>query len=288
MCNFGYSDYPEKHSSFAYSTPSTKGIETSKAPPIVPYIPPDYQGTPEGVISDTDAILLASNYCKDSPFQWNNEVLVHIGCRVLKWHFLVKGVDTESSKTVPMVLSLTQVKDFPIPLTNSTTLDVFANLVCGMANPYILSCEDADYIKDRSILVVIRKFCEKGSIKDLIYGKQNPKHTYREKYKPEAGRPLKPKAIRTFGRHVLEALSVLNAKGIICDCLHSGNVMLDGGIARIVEMELTMLGGALDPDLRELLLRLDLLREGNACEVDVMLFGESAELAVAWLVISSE
>ncbi|CAE7668395.1 unnamed protein product, partial [Symbiodinium microadriaticum] len=34
-----------------------------------------------------------------------------------------------------------------------------------------------------------------------------------------------------------------------------------------------MLGGALDPDLRELLLRLDLLREGNACEVDVMLFG---------------
>ena len=191
----------------------------------------------------------------------------------MKWHFLVKGVDTESSKTVPMVLSLTQVKDFPIPLTNSTTLDVFANLVCGISNPYILSCEDADYIKDRSILVVIRKYCDKGSLKDLIYGRQNPKDRYADKYQADTGRPLKPKAVRTFGRHVLEALSALHAKGIVCDSLHSGNVLVDGGVARVAELELTMLGGGMAPDLRDLLMQFELYREGNTCEIDVMLFG---------------
>lgn len=230
-------------------------------------------------MTDTDAILLASNYCKDSPFQWQDEVLIHIGSRPLKWNFLVKGVDTESSKTVPMVLTIVNVKDFPIPLTNSTTLDVFANLVCGMASPYILSCEDADYIKDRSLLVVIRKFCDKGSIKDLIYGKQNPKLTYNDKYLREGGgRPLRPKMIRTFGRHVLEALSALNAKGIVCDCLHSGNVLIDGSVARIVELELTMLGGSIDQELLELLMKLDLHRDGKACELDVMLFGEKPKI----------
>jgi hypothetical protein len=240
----------------------------------VPYIPPDYHGIPDGLMTDTDAILLASNYCKDSPFQWHNEVLVHIGCRPLKWNFLVKGVDTETSKTVPMVLTLVHIKEFPIPLTNSTTLDVFANLVCGMANPYILSCEDADYIKDRAILVIIRKFCDKGSLKDLIYGKQSPKNPYADKYRRENGKPLQPKMVRKFGRHVLEALSALNAKGIVCDCLHSGNVMIDGGVARIVELELTMLGGSIRGELLDVLMNLDILREGKACQLDVMLFGE--------------
>eukprot|EP00602_Paraphysomonas_sp_CaronLab_P003091 CAMPEP_0185032956 /NCGR_PEP_ID=MMETSP1103-20130426/21518_1 /TAXON_ID=36769 /ORGANISM="Paraphysomonas bandaiensis, Strain Caron Lab Isolate" /LENGTH=442 /DNA_ID=CAMNT_0027569057 /DNA_START=288 /DNA_END=1616 /DNA_ORIENTATION=- len=177
-----------------------------------------------------------------------------------------------------MVLSMTNIKDFPLSLSNSTTMDVFANLICGMANPYILSCEDADYIKDRHILIVIRKFCEKGSLKDVIHGKQSPKTPYADKYRKENGRPLKQKAVRSIGRQILEALSALNAKGIICDCLKTSNVMIDsGGLARISELELTLLGSGMPLDVCEMLMSLEVQQMnqegGSCCEVDVLLFG---------------
>lgn len=172
-----------------------------------------------------------------------------------------------------MVLSLTSIQDFPISLSNQSTVDVYANLLCAITHPYIFPCEDVDYIKDKCILVTIRKFNEKGSLKDLIYGKQNPKHKYSDKYRQDYSRPLRPKVIRAFGRHILEGLSALNAKGIICDNLKSSNVLIDNGVARISELETTLLGNGLADDIFEVIIEYEIRNEGKICSIDVLLFG---------------
>jgi hypothetical protein len=273
-------DESEPFNPYVQSTRSINGIESSVGSSTLPYLPPEYLTTGEiNKLTDSDAILLASNYCKDSPFKWQNEALVKIGLRTNKWTFLVKGVDTESSKTVPMILSMINISDMPISLTNPTTVEVYANLVCGLSNHYLLSCEEVDYIKDRSILIVIRKFCDRGSLKDLIFGKQNPKDLYRQKYHSDNGRPLRQKILRTFGRHVLEGLSALSMKGIVCDHLKTSNVLIDStSIARISDFELMMLGNGINRELLEILTEYEIRREasqglGRVSRIDVLLFG---------------
>lgn len=172
-----------------------------------------------------------------------------------------------------MVLSLTSIQNFPISLANQSTMEVFGNLLCAITHPYIYPCEDVDYIKDKQILVTVRKFNEKGSLKDLIYGKQNPKLKYIDKYRQDYSRPLRPKVIRTFGRHILEALSALNAKGIICDNLKASNILLDNGVARLTELETTLLGNGIADDVFDIILEYDYKNEGRICSIDVLLFG---------------
>jgi hypothetical protein len=267
-----------KNETFDYSTGSqTSGVilESTK-----PYVPPSYSGgrgssARDLIISDSEAIVFASNYCKGSPFQWQDEALVRIGNKIQKWHFAVRGKDTESSKLTSMVLTLTSIKDSPISLSNSTTNEVFGNLLCALTHPYLFPCEDVEFIRDKQILITVRKFAEKGSLKDLIYGKQNPKEKASVKYRQENCRPLRPKVIRTFGRHILEALSALNAKGIICDSLKSSNILLDNGIARISELETTFLGYGLTEELCDMIVEYELgSPEGSRiCAIDVILFG---------------
>ena len=172
-----------------------------------------------------------------------------------------------------MILSMIDIRNQPISLSNSTTMDVYANLICGIANPYILSCEDVDFIKDRNILIIIRKFCDRGSLKDLIYGKQNPKDEYNVKYRRDNGRPLRSKIIKTFGRQILEGLYVLNSKGIICDNIKTSNILIDGTVARISDLELTLLGYGIATELLELLTEYEIRRDGRVAKLDVLLFG---------------
>lgn len=235
-------------------------------------------------VSDTNAVLIAANYCKDSPFSWQDESLPNIGGRSRKWHFCVEGEDSEAvlsgkskRKMVPMVMVLTYLKgEFPIPLSNSQTLEVFASLVCGMENAYISPCEDADYIRERFCLLVTRKWSSSGSLRDLIYGKQRPKNPFSQKYVRTNAKPLPIASIQNFGRHILEAMSVLNAKGIVVDCLTPGNVLIFNKIARISDLENTLLGGGATAEYVEMLMRHTALAAeagSTACPFDVLLFG---------------
>jgi serine/threonine protein kinase len=267
-----------KQETFDYSTGSTTGVilESTK-----PYVPPTYSGKAStvtgtgnvSIITDSDAILIAANYCKDSPFQWQNEALVNIGSTPQKWHFLVRGKDTESSRMSFMVLTLSSLKDPPISLSNSTTSEVFGNLLCALSHPYLFPTEDVSYLRDKQLLVTVQRYVEKGSLRDLIYGKQNPKERALVKYRRENCRPLRPKVIRTFGRHILEALSALNAKGIVCDSLKASNVLLDNGIARISGLENTFLGCGLTEELGDMIVAYEMEVEGRVCALDVILFG---------------
>lgn len=248
------------------------------------YIPPSASSAPKDTgVTDTEAILAAANYCKSSTFQWEEQALLRIGSRKKKWHFIVRGVDSDSNKECPMLLSLTSAKNFPLSLNNTATADVFANLVCRISHPFIQPCEDAEYIRDRNILVIVRKFVQKGSLKDVIYGK-NPKGAYKDKYNGK-GRPMDDSIIQLFGRQILEGLHALSNKGIVCDCLSTSNIIIDGQIARISDLELTLLGNGIQNDIADMLLKHQVMKDGPSCDIDVLLFGFSIIIFLLLIVL---
>lgn len=242
--------------------------------------------SPVALLSEADSILLAANYCKDkSPFTWCDEALPCIGSREHKWHYSVKGDDSEArqggkAKLVRMVMVLTYLRRegdqaFPIPLSSATILEVFASLVCGLENPYIFPCEDADYIRDRNTLVVTRKWADAGSLRDLVY-RQNPKTPFSQKNNRAHGKSLPLAQVQTYGRHVLEACSALNAKGIVADCLTCANVLVVRRVARLSDLENSLLGGGASAELVEVLMQLAAraIEDGaTPCAFDVQLFG---------------
>jgi hypothetical protein len=241
---------------------------------------------PTALLTETDAIILAANYCKDkSPFTWCDEALPCIGSRQHKWHYYVKGEDSEEQrgkkrKQVSMVMVLTHLlrgheQAFPIPLSSGAILEVFASLCCGIDNPYVFPCEDVDYIRDRHTLVVTRKWTDSGSLRDLVY-RQSPKTPFVQKNKRANGKPLPLAQVQAFGRHVLEALNVLNAKGIVVDCLTSANVLVEHRVARLADLENTLLGAGAKPVVVEMLMQVSAraIEDGaTPCAFDVQLFG---------------
>lgn len=255
------------NSSSGKSLPST--VSDQYIPPVVP--------NPEAHVGPSEAILFAANYCRDSPFQWHDEPLLHIGTRSHKWHFMVDGTDSESNKRCKFIMSLTCLRDLVIPLSHATMIDIFNTLLCSsLCHPLIYPCEDIDYIKEKQLLVVVRKFSEKGSLRDVIHNKQNPRHASRDKY-ASSGKPLSEHRLKLYGRHILEALMALHLKGIMCDTLSTGNIIIDNGVARISELELTLLGHGMQPEIVEFVQAFDAMHRDLVYDLQVLLFGEKAK-----------
>lgn len=84
--------------------------------------------------------------------------------------------------------------------------------IAAILHPYIHPIE---YIATNdSGALLIRKFNNAGSIKDLICGSQ-PKHPFLSKYgNPKHRNPLSLKDVAMYGRQILEALRFLHSKGI--------------------------------------------------------------------------
>jgi hypothetical protein len=104
-------------------------------------------------------------------------------------------------------------------------------------------------MRDGMDLLVVRRFYPRGSLRDEIYGVADPLRPYPEKYPKKVkgaggkggvheggakhgaghkGRGLHYKKLKSYGRQILEALSVLRREGVTCFNLQSSNVMLSG------------------------------------------------------------
>ena len=101
-----------------------------------------------------------------------------------------------------------------IPLTCPFTFHseaekkAFKQLILNLKHPYIAPVLDVEFgvIASNSIdLIVVRKFYAKGSLRDEIYGVDEPQASYVSKYpKTKKGTPLTPEKIRNYGRQILE------------------------------------------------------------------------------------
>lgn len=237
------------------------------------------------LLTECDAKILAASYCRDkSPYTWGDQALLSIGSREHKWHYIVQGEDKDAPrgskrKVVPFLMVLTHFRhELPTArsLSTASAREVFKSLVCGLVNPYISTCDDVSYIHEKNTMLVTRRWVESGSLRDLVYH-QGPRTPYVEKNQLARGRPLPLAQVQCFGRHVLEALSVLNAKGIVADCLTSANVLVVHRVARLADLENSLLGVGPPEEVVELLMRVAAqaqLRGIAPCAFDVQLFGK--------------
>lgn len=132
----------------------------------------------------------------------------------------------------------------------------------------MLPTVDIFYSKEKQGLLIVQPFVREGSLKDRIHG-ASPTLPYQQKYRMEGAAPLPLTDIARFGRQILDALVSLRSKGIVCDHLSTGNVLIDDGNARISDIYTPLLALDRHKESRELTVPL----EAKKVEIDLLLFG---------------
>lgn len=165
------------------------------------------------------------------------EPLPDIGWRVRKQFFLIKPTDP-AKKDVRNILTWTAYgPDFGL---DEKDVEATLKLLTSLQHPYIYppsftSCNSEG-------VITVRNFLPNGTLRDCLC-KANPKLNQLKKYgNPKTKAVLHEQNIQLFGRQILEALKFLHDKGIPYGHLHSGNIVLDGNVCRLLEVESGLLG----------------------------------------------
>eukprot|EP01127_Copromyxa_protea_P017149 TRINITY_DN518_c0_g1_i2.p1 TRINITY_DN518_c0_g1~~TRINITY_DN518_c0_g1_i2.p1 ORF type:complete len:394 (-),score=121.90 TRINITY_DN518_c0_g1_i2:19-1200(-) len=123
----------------------------------------------------------------------------------------------------------------PLPW-NKTGKDALRTSLRDLKHPFIQLCTDSDILFDDKQIVTLTLFCNKGSLKDEIYSCE-PTNDWEKKYNPKNARKLSTGTIAKYGRQILEALLFLQKSGFPYTHLHTGNVIVKNGTARISQLE---------------------------------------------------
>ncbi|XP_050436572.1 slowpoke-binding protein-like isoform X2 [Adelges cooleyi] len=165
-----------------------------------------------------------------------------IGSRVDKHWFVVRDGSVKTERLLTLVPKNPKSVLECTPDTRQTILDLFLTL----QHPYIYPVLDVEFVQgatdqETTFITLVLPFNSKGSLKDLIY-KSCWHDDWNDKYGQRSeGLPLSQ--IQRLGRQILEALLFLKKKKFPHDCnLHSGNVILQNGVARISGLENSLLG----------------------------------------------
>lgn len=163
-------------------------------------------------------------------------------------HYLVKSISQakQSSTTSngggvdSIELTLTWTEYGPDKYIDDKECHNIFKCLAAIQHPYI---QPIDYITTNdSGVLTIRKFNQKGSVKDLLCG-STPKNPFLGKYGNPKGRtPLPIKDVAIFGRQILEALRFLHSKGMPFGHIHAGNVIIIDGQAQLLDVENFILG----------------------------------------------
>ncbi|XP_015172656.1 PREDICTED: PX domain-containing protein kinase-like protein isoform X1 [Polistes dominula] len=90
--------------------------------------------------------------------------------------------------------------------------------------------------------LMIRNFCSMGTLRDILC-MTKPKQSFIKKYgNPKQVKSLTLSEITTYGYQILEALNFLHEKGLPYGHLHTGNILLTEGCAKLLDIENGLLG----------------------------------------------
>lgn len=195
------------------------------------------------------ALSICRDYIGKTPRFDLIKQLSNIGSRVDKYWFMVKDTSLKTNRLLTLV-PLNQ----NCPLTACpSTKDILNNLFLALQHPYICPVFQVDFLKyeDQTYIVLLQPI-NQGSLKDLIHGIERNSwgeewiHKYtsttRENYKSYS-RGLTLPQVQRMGRQILEALVFLKEQGFpMVTHLHSGNVVIQNGVARLAGLENTLLG----------------------------------------------
>ncbi|XP_046387390.1 PX domain-containing protein kinase-like protein [Ischnura elegans] len=207
--------------------------------------------------------------------------LPEIGTRLRKHYFLVSNGSESSS---PMILSWCE--HGPDKFLEDKNLRALFKALPSLQHPFIQPIELAG-VNDTGGFVV-RRASGYGSLRDMIMGVCNtppssnsqPKwqQPFLSKYCCRSGSKniseheyerigIADEEIAVFGAQILDALIFLQEKGLpSCGHLHSGNVIISGGVAKVLEVENAVLG--LPQWSRHFILRLPKPRQSSPTSRD--------------------
>ncbi|XP_074106577.1 slowpoke binding protein isoform X2 [Cotesia typhae] len=168
------------------------------------------------------------------------EQLHNIGSRVDKFWFAVKDTLLKTDR----ILTLTPLgKNCPLSVCPSTK-EILNKLFLFIQHPYVCPILDIEFIEyEEENYVVVLQPINHGSLKDLIYGvdRNSWNNDWSNKY-VSRGPGLPFPQIQVLGRQILEALLFLKDRGFPTVHLHSGNVVIQNGMARVAGLENSLLG----------------------------------------------
>jgi len=196
-----------------------------------------------------------------------------------KQWFLVRDSKQEINAVLTMVpWSLQCTLTF-----NKATRKTLKELFSLLQYPYLLPVMDVDFVFEHNLAMFIHPFRSAGSLKDVIYGSR-PQSSWEDKYQVK-GKSLSVTQIRNYGRQVLEALLYLREKGLpACGHLHSGNIFIINGNAKLSGFENSLFGwkSRLYPTIKRLL-------KDKQDDMEVIQFGHLLyEMLAGWELTTSE
>ncbi|KAL5013246.1 hypothetical protein ScPMuIL_007516 [Solemya velum] len=163
------------------------------------------------------------------------EPLPDIGWRIRKQYMLVRPLD--NSKVRHMLSWCDFGPDKSIP---ERELNAILKLLPFLRHPHIEPVILA--IADDHGGLVIQRYYEGGSLRDAICNCK-PRGPVLKKYMNiKMTMSMTLKVVKALGRQILEALKFLQDKGLPYGHLHAGNIMLQGNLCKLVDLQNSLLG----------------------------------------------
>lgn len=60
-------------------------------------------------------------------------------------------------------------KNCLVPISANSTRAAIRTILCAFDHPFVMPTIETDFLPGRDLLLVFRKFCKEGSLKDKIY-----------------------------------------------------------------------------------------------------------------------
>ncbi|XP_060644950.1 slowpoke-binding protein isoform X7 [Drosophila nasuta] len=174
------------------------------------------------------------------------EVIAHldeIGSRHGKNWFLVNDASVRTDRLLTLLPLPTDCVAFEDLPPNESARDILMELLGSLHHPYIYPVLDLGFLRNSShnYACLVTPFNSRGSLKDLIYKAQWNEPWARKYTRKPNGLPVSQ--VQRLGRQILEALLFLKERGFpLHGHLHSGNVILQNGAARLSGLENGLLG----------------------------------------------
>eukprot|EP00301_Raphidiophrys_heterophryoidea_P002713 c11259_g1_i2.p1 GENE.c11259_g1_i2~~c11259_g1_i2.p1 ORF type:complete len:454 (+),score=138.32 c11259_g1_i2:42-1403(+) len=160
--------------------------------------------------------------------------LSNIGTRQGKSFTLV--LDKELKSSDPLLMAQVTLGDLcPISFQQPSNMVTFTAMLTKIQHPYVMPVHHVEYVPDRSVVLVFRRFIKEGSLRDYIH-KKNPKDSWDRKY-AASSTSLPYTTIQRFGRQILEGVRFFRLKDWTLPHLHTANVLVQNGVCRITDYE---------------------------------------------------
>ncbi|XP_067624042.1 serine-rich adhesin for platelets [Eurosta solidaginis] len=174
------------------------------------------------------------------------EIIAHLdemGSRHGKNWFLVTDATVRTDRLLTLLQLPTDCVAFEDLPSNENPKPMLMELLGSLHHPYIYPILDLGFLQLNSsnFACLVTPFNSRGSLKDLIYRAQWNEPWARKYTRKPNGLPVSQ--VQRLGRQILEALLFLKERGFpLHGHLHSGNVILQNGAARLSGLENGLLG----------------------------------------------